>query len=79
MKVEYVQNIMEDIIDVQTKAITGDRQINLISLTKEEAEEFDILMIEKGMADPKDKLVRDGVTVLFNGVPVTLMEETYVH
>lgn len=79
MKVDYVSNIMEDIVEIQAEAIMSGRQINLIYLTKEEAEEFDILMIEKGLADSKDKLVRDGITVLFNGVPVTLMEETYVH
>lgn len=79
MKVIYVKDIMEDIIEAINEAAISGRDINGIALTKEEADEFDMLMIKKGYASLGDKLVLDGYTVVFNEVPIYLEEEKYVH
>ena len=79
MKVIYVKDIMEDIIEAINEAAISGRDINGIALTKEEADEFDMLMIKKGYANLGDKLVLDGYTVVFNEVPIYLEEEKYVH
>ena len=79
MKIKFVKDIIEDIINVATAAKNAGRIINYIELTKEEAEELDFLLIERGIALPDDRLVSDGGDVEVAGISIFLEKESYMH
>lgn len=79
MKVVYEKTILEDIVELLNNAALSRRSVVEVKLSKQEAEEFDLLLIQSGKAKVDDKLTLDKAIVMFCGIPVSLDIEPVVH